>query len=186
MLAAAETHIPIPPPAKRTGWGRRLALGAAVLIAAGGFLVADPVQVRDAPMLESVTRPGERPTLTESDLTPSRSNAAPSRTSAPPDRSPTTASGGRGSPEAPVRGRTFAWAPVSAASGYHVELFRGSALVFTADVPGAEVVIPTRWRLRGRAYRLEPGAYRWYVWPAIGGRRQPKAIVQTELVVPAR
>jgi hypothetical protein len=86
----------------------------------------------------------------------------------------------------PTRGRRFAWAPHPGASGYHVELFRGRALVFRADTSKPEILIPARWRLNGRTRMLEPGLYRWYVWPRIAGRRESTATVQAKFVVPTR
>lgn len=70
--------------------------------------------------------------------------------------------------------RRFAWPPVAGATGYHVELFKGSAVIFRDDAKKPEILIR----------RLEPGAYRWYVWPLVDGRRKARAIVQAKLVVP--
>jgi hypothetical protein len=80
--------------------------------------------------------------------------------------------------------RRFAWAPSHGASGYHIELFRGSALIFRAQMTKPEILIRRRWRFNGRDHQLEPGAYRWYVWPLVDGRRRAKAIVQAKLAVP--
>jgi hypothetical protein len=85
---------------------------------------------------------------------------------------------------AAARSRRFVWAPVVGATGYHVELFKGSALVFRDETRKPEILIRTRWRFNGRDRRLEPGAYRWYVWPLVNGQRNAKAIVQAKLVVP--
>jgi hypothetical protein len=86
----------------------------------------------------------------------------------------------------PTPPRRFAWAPRPGASGYHLELFKGRALVFRATTSKPEIVIPRRWRLNGRTRRLEPGLYRWYVWPRIAGRRGATATVQAKFVVPTR
>ena len=98
-------------------------------------------------------------------------NAPPTRT-----RSPSTG--------AAAGARRFAWPPVAGATGYHVELFKGSALVFRNDTTKPEILIRSRWRFAGRLRRLEAGAYRWYVWPVVDGQRTAKAIVQAKLVVP--
>jgi hypothetical protein len=95
-----------------------------------------------------------------------------------PTRSPRPSTG------ATAGARRFAWAPVAGSTGYHVELFRGSALVFRDETTKPEIVIRNRWRLDGRLRRLEPGSYRWYVWPLVNGRRTASAIVQARLVVP--
>jgi hypothetical protein len=79
--------------------------------------------------------------------------------------------------------RRFAWAPVVGATGYHVELFKGSSLIFRDDTKKPEILIRRRWRFNGRERRLEPGAYRWYVWALAGDQRNANAIVQARLVV---
>jgi hypothetical protein len=81
--------------------------------------------------------------------------------------------------------RRFAWAPAPGATGYHVELFRGSALVFSKDTPTPQLTVPARWRHRGQRRVLSAGEYRWYVWPVTAGRRAAQAIVQAKLDVPA-
>lgn len=88
------------------------------------------------------------------------------------------------SPSTGAATRRFAWPPVAGATGYHVELFKGSALVFRNEKAKPEILIPRRWRFDGRVRRLEPGEYRWYVWPVVNGRRKATAIVQAKLVVP--
>jgi len=70
--------------------------------------------------------------------------------------------------------------------GYHVELFRGPTKIFESDPKSATVTIPARWTFAGRSQSLEPGDYRWYVWPLVTGRRTAAATVQAKLVVPAR
>lgn len=81
--------------------------------------------------------------------------------------------------------RRFAWAPTPGATGYHVELFRGSVLVFSKDTPTPQVTVPARWRHRGQRRVLSAGEYRWYVWPVTAGRRATQAIVQAKVDVPA-
>lgn len=101
-----------------------------------------------------------------------------------PSRSVTATTTAPDSVGVPSGVRRFAWAPSAGVSGYHIELFRGSALIFRADTTRPQIVIPRRWRLGGREHRLEPGVYRWYVWPLVAGRRKSKAIVQAKLVLP--
>jgi hypothetical protein len=103
-----------------------------------------------------------------------RVSRSPTATTIDPARPAAAASGGR----------RFAWAPVARASGYHVELFRGSALVFRAETTKPEILIRARWRLGGKVHRLQPGEYRWYVWPRVAGRREAKATVRAALLVP--
>ena len=80
----------------------------------------------------------------------------------------------------------FAWAPASGATGYHVELFRGSDKVFEADTELPAITVPATWTLARRRHALEPAVYRWYVWPVASGRRAARATVQAKLVIPAR
>jgi hypothetical protein len=80
--------------------------------------------------------------------------------------------------------RRFAWAPVSGADSYRVELFRGSTRVFGATSRKAEITVPAQWTLAGKRRRLTVGEYRWYVWPIRAGKTAPNAIVQATLTVP--
>jgi hypothetical protein len=148
-------------------------VGLAVVVAAA--LVVDS----DAPGVSGPA--GGRPALALEDEP--ASPPAPKTKPAPPPAPPSSPSGKAAKIATPHR---FAWAPRPGASGYHVELFRGNALVFRATTSKPEIVIPRRWRLNGRAQRLEPGAYRWYVWAQVGGRREGKATVQAKLVLPTR
>lgn len=100
---------------------------------------------------------------------------------AKPHGAPATASAP--TPGVPQR---LAWAPDPRANAYRVELFRGSALVLRATTLRPELDVPRTWLHAGGRERLEPGEYRWYVWPVVAGLRQPAAIVQARLVVPQR
>jgi hypothetical protein len=110
---------------------------------------------------------------------------AESRAASRPPREPAQTSGrsaGGGQPDT-ARSRNLAWAPVAEASGYSVELYRGSERVFASTTRGAQIAIPATWQNSGRAHRLVPGDYRWYVWPIVAGKRAATAIVQTNLTV---
>jgi hypothetical protein len=115
---------------------------------------------------------GARP-ATSVAKTPARPNSAPNR---PQSRSHPT---GLRTP------RRFVWAPVKRASGYHVEFFRGSSRVFSANTARPEVSLPLHWSLGGRPQALHPGQYHWYVWPLIAGRRSSGAVVQAKLNIPS-
>jgi hypothetical protein len=80
--------------------------------------------------------------------------------------------------------RRFAWAPVSDADSYRVELFRGSTRVFVGTSKIAELTVPAHWTLAGKRRKLIAGEYRWYVWPITAGKTAPNAIVQATLTVP--
>ena len=108
------------------------------------------------------------------------------RRSAPGGGKPPASSyGSRPERAAVPRARHFAWAPERSTSAYHVELFHGSTRVFAKDTTAPEITIPARWSFAGKRRWLQPGEYRWYVWPVVSGQRRSKAIVQAKLVVPA-
>lgn len=142
-----------------------------VVLAGTGFLVGSRAggETPTAAPLPAIAEPQPAPT-TEAQK---RVNRTPART-----RSPRRATG------VAAGSRRFAWPPAVGATGYHVELFKGSALIFRDETKKPEILIRSRWRFNGRTRRLEPGAYRWYVWPLVGGQRNAKAIVQAKLVVP--
>jgi hypothetical protein len=126
-------------------------------------------------------------------LSTPRATVAPSPTSAPTtEASPRTkmprSSPGRSSPPAQAdvarsASRRFAWAPVSGASAYRVEFFRGSTLVYTASTSRPQIELPVTWTFGGRQERLAPGRYRWYVWPVHAGVQDSSATVQAALVI---
>jgi hypothetical protein len=71
----------------------------------------------------------------------------------------------RPAPGARVRGPlTLAWAPVDRARYYNVQIFRDGLKVLTFWPGRSWLHLP----------RLEPGRYRWYVWPGIGARARAK------------
>jgi hypothetical protein len=114
----------------------------------------------------------------------------PEREKAPRVTAPVEKKASRGSSSRPDRAATeevgprrFAWAPVGAASGYHIEFFRGTVRVYSGDTKHPQIELPQSWTFGGRKYRLAPGAYRWYVWPVVSGLRQTQATVQAELVI---
>lgn len=59
------------------------------------------------------------------------------------------------------------WAAVKGASYYNVQLIRGQKVLSAWPArPGFQ--LRRTWVYRGRRYRLQPGVYRWYVWPGFG------------------
>ena len=163
-----------------------IALLVGVRVDLNGTLAgADTAAVDEVPLASKQTQGSVGETLSEpraGSTPPASKRARAGRTQ--PTIKPTRA-GGTPSPIklAPQR---FAWAPTAGASAYHVELFRGSSKVFEADTKRPDLTVPARWVFGQRSQSLEPGDYRWYVWPVIGGRRAVRAIVQAKLVVPAR
>ena len=125
---------------------------------------------------------GEFPASAEPEAIESRAPAVPVR---PPKQSPAPKATTRKRPtlQAPTS-RRFAWAPSDGASGYHVEFFRGSTLVYARETTRPELDVPARWRHDGVLRSFRPGEYNWYVWPVIGGRRAARASVQTTIAIP--
>ncbi len=80
--------------------------------------------------------------------------------------------------------RRFAWAPVEGATGYHVELFRGSERVLAQETKEPVLELGPTWRYEGKTVQLVPGTYRWYVWPVTQSGRATQAVVQAKLTVP--
>jgi hypothetical protein len=69
---------------------------------------------------------------------------------------------------------TLLWIPKGRAFYYNVQLYRGSTKVLSAWPSQNRFVLRSTWKYKGRRYRLQPGTYRWYVWPGIGPRRYAK------------
>lgn len=80
--------------------------------------------------------------------------------------------------------RRFAWAPVSGAVGYRVELFNGAERVFATETTEPVLEIGPSWRYNGRTVRLTPGVYRWYVWATTEDGRATQPVAQATLSVP--
>ncbi len=64
----------------------------------------------------------------------------------------------------------LAWRGVPKATYYNVQLYRGGRKILTAWPSTTSFRLQRSWRFEGRAYRLTPGLYRWYVWPGFGAR----------------
>lgn len=169
-LGAARTHEPRRRAHDRTR--ARLVVGAALAASlAITLLLGVNVDFRGSPAGAGRTEP-ETTVAADTPPTPRTPTRAPESATRPGAVSPPTAR------------RVFAWAPVPGASGYHMELYRGDSLIYAGDSDEPRLSQPGSWTLAGREQRLEPGAYRWYVWPVVDGLRQSHATVQAELVVP--
>jgi hypothetical protein len=68
----------------------------------------------------------------------------------------------------------LAWAHVSNAAYYNVQLFRGGRKILSVWPARNRFGLPRTWTYLGRRYRLEPGVYRWYVWPGYGERSRAR------------
>jgi hypothetical protein len=63
------------------------------------------------------------------------------------------------------------WKAVRRARYYNVQVYRGGHRVLNAWPTRAALHVPSSWRYRNRSRHLDPGLYRWYVWPGYGARR---------------
>jgi hypothetical protein len=63
----------------------------------------------------------------------------------------------------------LAWKAVPKATYYNVQLWRGRRIL-SAWPGSASLRLPRAWTYNGRRYRLQPGRYRWFVWPGFGPR----------------
>jgi hypothetical protein len=60
------------------------------------------------------------------------------------------------------------WRSARKASFYNLQLWRGTHKVLSTWPRRAHAVLPRTWRYQNRTYRLRPGLYAWFVWPAFG------------------
>jgi hypothetical protein len=75
------------------------------------------------------------------------------------------------------------WRPVTRASYYNVQLFRGRVKVFSAWPRRPSLRLRSRWTYLGKERKLSPGVYRWYVWPAYSGDRYGRVLGQSTFIV---
>ena len=69
---------------------------------------------------------------------------------------------------------TLLWVPVSGASYYNVQLFRGTQKIFSAWPATDKLKLTPTWTYGRRLFRLSPGTYRWFVFPGFGAREDAK------------
>jgi hypothetical protein len=62
------------------------------------------------------------------------------------------------------------WTKVRRANYYNVQLFHEGRKVLSAWPRRPRLQLERSWRFRGHKIRLEPGRYRWLVWPGRGPR----------------
>lgn len=187
---ARRPALPVGLGAHARGSRLRAAHARVALVAAGcavlavGVLLGVRVDLRGTSAGAESSQPGSTATEVERPTIPEPASPAGPNVGSKAPRQPPRAGGPV--PPPPVDLQRFAWAPSPGVSGYRVELFRGPDKVFSAGSTAAAITIPKSWTFDGRRQRLEPGEYRWYVWPVVSGRRSGDAIVQAKLVVPPR
>jgi large repetitive protein len=96
------------------------------------------------------------PSLWQWTLTPATRRVAASPLFAPPPQAQVT------------RPPLLRWRAVRRATYYNVQLYRAGRKVLTTWPTRAKLQLRARWRFNGRVQTLEPGSYRWWVWPAYG------------------
>ena len=62
------------------------------------------------------------------------------------------------------------WAPSAGAGYYNVQLWRGSVKVLSTWPTATRYQLTAKWTYSGKARKLTPGLYTWYVWPGLGPR----------------
>ena len=62
----------------------------------------------------------------------------------------------------------LAWARAKGATYYNIQLIYKGRKVLSAWPQRPSFRLRRTWLYRGRRYRLQPGVYRWYVWPGYG------------------
>jgi hypothetical protein len=82
---------------------------------------------------------------------------------------------------------TLVWAPVRGASYYNVQLIRAGRRILSDWPARHSFRLRRTWLYKGRRYRLQPGVYRWYVWPGYGrisaARYAPRPLGSSSFVV---
>jgi hypothetical protein len=51
-----------------------------------------------------------------------------------------------------------------------LQLYRGGEMILSTWPSAARLALHRRWVYSGRSFRLRPGTYSWYIWPAFGPR----------------
>jgi hypothetical protein len=62
------------------------------------------------------------------------------------------------------------WTQIHGARFYNVQLFKGKRKILSRWPTRSRLSLPVRWTFEKHHYTLSSGTYRWYVWPAVGGR----------------
>ena len=65
---------------------------------------------------------------------------------------------------------SLVWTTVPKATFYNVQLYNRGRKVLSAWPTAAKLALAPKWSYAGRRFKLERGAYQWYVWPAFGTR----------------
>jgi hypothetical protein len=63
---------------------------------------------------------------------------------------------------------TLLWVPAAKADYYNLQLYRNGTKVLSVWPSTNHYLLTGTWKFEGKALKLVPGSYRWYVWPGIG------------------
>jgi hypothetical protein len=66
------------------------------------------------------------------------------------------------------------WRAVPRAAFYNVQVYRAGRKILTVWPRPTRFGMQRTWTFRGRTFRLTPGVYTWYVWPAFGKLTSPR------------
>jgi HYR domain len=66
------------------------------------------------------------------------------------------------------------WRAVKKASFYNVQVFRRGQKILSVWPSRPHFHLRARWTFRGHTFRLRPGSYSWFVWPAYGPLTHPR------------
>src|SRR6185369_1513553 len=105
-------------------------------------------------------------TITLRDAAGNATTATPSATTPAPVGASAAKTGAGGKATTP----TLRWKRRAGARYYNFQLFRSGHKLLSAWPTSNHYTLKARWRYRGRTHKLQPGRYRWYVWPGYGPR----------------
>jgi len=69
---------------------------------------------------------------------------------------------------------TVRWADDKKARFYNLQLYRGKTKVLSVWPTAAQMRLPRSWGFAGQRWKLQPGGYRVFVWPAFGSTASPR------------
>jgi hypothetical protein len=73
-----------------------------------------------------------------------------------------------------ARPPVLSWTSIAGARYYNVQLYWGKQKILSAWPSNSRLALRPSWKYAGRAQRLRPGRYRWYVWPGLGARQEAR------------
>ena len=68
----------------------------------------------------------------------------------------------------------LAWQRVARARFYNVQVYRNGRKILSRWPARPRLGLRSSWRHEGRTFRLRPGVYTWFVWPAYGSMTAPR------------